>query len=202
MKKFFRRLLIVLGVGAFLGLLYFSFDYGRLTAIKNDSSGVSSLVRLIDSLNSLPPTIIRDTVEIPADPVIKWKTKYIDSPVEYPEPTIREDSLSNDELTIFVKDSLQGILFDRMIGYRLKVPKTVTITETVTEKVPFPYPQNVYRPSEGVYLGAGIGGGSTFAYSLGVGYGFSNHRIGGEYLRFGETNNWMVKYSYLISIKK
>ncbi len=91
------------------------------TVNQNDTTYVTK----IDTVYPAPDTItfapihltvykkIRDTVNLEV-------CKYIN---------IYKDSLSDPNLVIYYTDSVKGQLLDKQLSYKLKVPKTITITE-------------------------------------------------------------------------
>lgn len=192
---------ILLGVGiAVTGVLcYLSFNYGRTTG----STDCSELIATIDSLNSIPPQVVHDTFIVYPDPEIKWRTRTVrDTVIEKHESHAVRDSLVNEEVAIYVNDWISGTLDSRALGYKLFVPKKITIIDSIFTNVPVVVDRPVYMTTHGVYMGASVGGGSDFAYSLDAAYAMDRHQFGVQYLRFGGTNNWMVGYKYLIYQRK
>jgi hypothetical protein len=91
------------------------------------------------------------------------------------------DSLVNDELAIYFRDQVDGIILDREIGYRLKVPKIIEHTTTITK------PQPVIQKGAdrtGMYYGGGIGfAREGVAGTFGISYlTKKNMMFGAEYL--------------------
>jgi hypothetical protein len=137
--KTFYKILVVLAIILFMisGFLLYRLGY---------SNAGNRYNVLVDSLNTVlaqkPDTLwLHDTVF--TDPIIKWRENKV--PVPYPvydtiyiEPVFTYwDTLVNDEVAFYVEDTIQGALLSRRIGYELYVPKYITNTVTVTEKVPF-----------------------------------------------------------------
>ena len=185
-------------------LMLICFDKGKragLAELERRTAKIDSLEFTIKEILSRPP----DTVKIVTsriDTVTKWRTQYIESEPPQTGPRLRSDSLVNNELAIYVLDSIDGRLIWRNIGYRLFVPKTVTETVTLTKEVPVFVDKPVPTYYDGIWLSGDIGGGSEFAYSVGLEYSWSRNRVGLSYLRFGGTNNWLVGYSRLIYRRK
>ena len=176
-----------------------SFRYGK----SKGETDCSALIAVIDSLNNVPPRVTTDTFINRPDPEIKWRTEYLPAPeVPKKRPYLFEDSIVNDHVAIYVRDSVQGRLFWRDFGYKLFVPLKTTIRDSVFIDVPVLVDRPVYKTTHGVYMGASVGGGSQFAYSFDAAYVFDKHQVGVQYLRFGGTNNWMVGYRYLIYQRK
>jgi hypothetical protein len=195
--------------GVFVGLLVLMlicFDKGKkagLAELERRTAKIDSLEFAIREILSRPPDTVR-VVTIRTDTVTKWRTRYIETESEPQQqgPRLRADSLVNNELAIYVLDSIEGRLLWRNLGYRLFVPKTITETVTVTEQVPVFVEKEVPAYYSGIWLSGDIGGGSEFAYSLGLEYSWKRNSVGVSYLNFGGTNNWMVGYSYLIYRRK
>lgn len=126
--------------------------------IQVDKAAWDSLIVLA---NEPPDTVINyDTIR--PEPVVKWRTKKI--PVYVPagdSETLRyyQDSIINDELAIYINDTIMGTLCSREIGYELFVPEEVIKKEVVEKKVPVPV--NVPVPRHGFYFGGGLGAGKN-----------------------------------------
>jgi hypothetical protein len=190
---------IFLGIGiAATGVLcYLSFKYG----MTKGETDCSELIAKIDSLNSIPPKVKTDTFIVRPDPEIKWRTKFVVQPALEDKPVLHTDSLVNDQVAIYVTDSVRNLYWQK-IGYKLFVPLTITIRDSIFTNVPVIVDRPVYKTTHGLYMGASIGGGSEFAYSLDMAYAMDKHQVGLQYLRYGGTNNWMVGYKYLIYQRK
>ena len=100
------------------------------------------------------------------------------------------DSLVNDELVIYFRDKIDGLILDREIGYRLKVPKIFESTITVTE--PYPVMQKGANRT-GLYYGGGIVfAREGVAGSFGLNYLTKrNMMFGAEYLRT-ESRGYLI----------
>ena len=195
--------MIGVGVTLLLILLFYVYDFGKTKGLAKSDRLIENLERQIDSINSLPPVIKSDTVWEYPDPEIKWYPKLIHDKVVVEAGTyLRTDSLVNDELAFWILDSLDGRLRWRTMGYKLFVPKLRTITDSVFEKVPVFIDRPVPTYYDGFWLTGGAGGGSEFAYSLGLGYSKGRSKYGVNYMNFGGTNNWLLSYSYLIYRRK
>jgi hypothetical protein len=192
---------ILLGVGITVTgvLCYLSFNYGKTKG----ATDCSELIAKIDSLNAIPPKVVTDTFVVHPDPEIKWRTRtVVDTFFMKGKSHPIRDSLVNEEVAIYVNDWVTGTLDSRMLGYKLFVPLEITIRDSIFTNVPVIVDRPVYKNTHGVYLGASIGGGSEFAYSLDAAYAMDKHQVGVQYLRYGGTNNWMVGYKYLIYQRK
>lgn len=198
-----KNILFGIGVVAAIALLFFAFLFGKNKGRAEGDRQYAELRRQFDSIAAIPPdTVIkRDTIR--PDPVIHWRTDTVPVPVPVPgKPDLRfyADTMISEDLAIFINDTVRGFLLNRRVGYELYIPRKITETKTITEKVPVLVPTPTAR--NGVLLGAGIGGGNQFAWSLGAAYQKDRHQYGFEYLRFGNTNNWLVNYRYLIFVSK
>ena len=137
----------------------------------------------------------------------KQVLKYIDS-VRFHYTTIYDtirgdslnfynDSIVNDELAIYFQDRVQGIVLDRQIGYKLKVPKIIKTTTTITESYP------VIQKGAGkigLYYGFGLGfGREGFAGSVGIDVlTKKNIMYGAEYLRTESKGYFLLNLKFKI----
>jgi hypothetical protein len=153
----------------------------------------------IDSINAIanskPDTVWkRDTVFPPAE--IVWKDREVPVPERKDslKPYFAKDSLVNKDLAIYINDSTwhKDFIFKRTIGYKLFVPKEITNTVTITEKVPILIPEVPKK----WYVSGGIGVGDKFIFSGEFGYLKNNRNYGVEYERFGSTNIIKVKTGF------
>ena len=188
---------VLTGIGIVLAvvLLILAFNFGK----KKGSAGTADLKRQIDSIIALPPDTVTVWDTIFPEPEIYWYAREVPVPVpvpDQPEVNTYQDSLINEDIAVYVNDRIKGILLDRAIGYELFIPKTITETVTITEQVPVMVPLPVAR--NGVLFGAGLGGGQQFAWSIGMAYQKNDNQIGVDYLRFGESNNWLLSYKRLL----
>ena len=117
---------------------------------------------LCDSISALTPDtlIIHDTIP-PVDSInwidstrLSFQTVY--DTVIHDSIRYYNDSIINDELAIYFREKVDGLILSRDVGYRLKVPKI--IKETTTIKIPYPVIQPVARKTE-LYYGFGMGFG-------------------------------------------
>ncbi len=83
------------------------------------------------------------------------------------------DTLSNDDIDIFSYSLVDGSLLDSQLGYKLKVPREITITKTIEHP-------KTYR--SGLYLFSEAGGNPST---------FNNLSLGLQYNRKGK---WFVSY--------
>ncbi|WP_460220373.1 hypothetical protein [Psychroserpens sp. MEBiC05023] len=138
-------------------------------------------------------TIVRDTIwQIKVDTfkvqTLRYKTVYVDrdNPTtinetrsnakdasKLVEAKVYKDTLSNDDIDIFSFNLVEGNLLDSEISYKLKLPREITVTNTIE------YPKT-YR--SGLYFFSEIGGNQTR---------FDNISFGIQYNRKGK---WFVSY--------
>ena len=128
---------------------------------------------MIDSINAIaaaiPDTVtLYDTLR--PDPIIKWRDPIAKVPDPVPVDSARNfysDSLVNDQLAIYVQDTVKGFILNRQIGYKLFVPLKVKEIITVTEKVPVIVKEPYQRQAE-------LYGGMLVPYYNGkIGFGLS-----------------------------
>lgn len=190
-----KNVLIGVGIVVALILLFLCFRYGKQVGTR----GVAELIWAIDSINALPPDtfVVRDTIK--PDPEIRWRQGepiLIPTPVDTFGMNHYKDSLINDELAIYVNDTIKGIILSRDIGYKLFVPRIITERTTVIEQVPIIVDNPV--DSDGVLIGGGLGAGAGFGWTAGAGYKYQRNIFGVDYMRFQEQNYWLLTYKYLI----
>ena len=190
-----KNVLLGIGVVVAIVLLILAFNFGK----KQCEDHVAEIKRQIDSIMAIPPDTVTVTDTIFPEPEIKWFIKEVFVPVPVPDkPGLNtyQDSLVNDELAIYVNDTIQGYLLNREIGYKLFVPKIITKTTTIFEQVPI----IIKEPTamNGILIGTAIGGGDAFAWSIGGAYKKGRSQFGIDYLRFNNTSNWMISYRYLV----
>lgn len=205
MSKKFKSFLWGAGLAVVAVLLLLSFGFGKkrgLAELETETAKLDSLRLVIAEILSRPPDTIRVTSFV-HDTVTKWRTQIIhETPPTVTGPYLRSDSLVNEELAVYVLDSIEGRLLWRNFGYKLFVPKTVTETVTLTKEVPVFVDKPVPTYYDGFWISGQIGGGAEFAYSVGLDYSRGKNTFGVNYLRFGGTNNWLVGYSRLIYQRK
>jgi len=193
MKTFYKILIVLMVILLMVsGFLLYRLGY---------SNAGNRYDILIDSLNTVlaenPDTLWKyDTVY--SDPIIKWREKEV--PVPYPvldtsykEPVFTYwDTLVNDHVAFYIEDTIMGALISRRIGYELFVPKYITNTVTVTEKVPIIIEQQESKINfyGGIMIpfnksNAGIG---VFLDAT-----TSRHIFGGEYFVVGENSYIAIK---------
>jgi hypothetical protein len=156
--------------------------------------------RKYESLNDSIAVLVPDTVHhwdtVPPVDSIRW----IDS-LRFHYATIYDtitgdslnfynDSIVNEELAIYFREKVDGLILDREIGYRLKVPKIIETTTTITE--PYPVIQKGVSRT-GLYYGFGLRfGREGFAGSAGIDVlTKKNIMYGAEYLRT-ESRGYLI----------
>lgn len=87
-----------------------------------------------------------------------------------------QDSTEDENLTLFYKAKVKGLLLDNALSYRLKVPKMIT----KTIEVPKPYPS----PTNALFLVGGVGGNLQQFSSLTAG------------LNYTSAAGWSLGYDY------
>lgn len=102
-----------------------------------------------------------------------------------------QDSLSDANLTIFSKDSVLGKLLGQNLSYRLKIPKEIHTTTTITDSIPYA----VYMESKGIFLTGEAGGNrDMFQWSAGVDFITSDWGVGYRRDFVNKTHNVGVKW--------
>ncbi len=185
----------IVGTVVAIVLLILAFNFGK----KQCEDYVAEIKRQIDSIMALPPDTVTVTDTIFPEPEIKWFIKEVFVPVPVPDkPGLNtyQDSLINNELAIYVNDTIQGYLLNRAIGYKLFVPKIITETTTIFEQVPVIIKEPIAM--NGILIGTAVGGGNAFAWSIGGAYKKGRSQFGIDYLRFNNTSNWMITYKYMV----
>lgn len=132
----------------------------------------------------LPPPII---VKLPRQEIPEPIIVYIDSSNRQVSTALvdtnthqatrfYQDSLEDENLTLFYSSLVDGQLLQNNIDYKLKIPKLIT----KTIEIPKPYP----IPTNGFFLNAGVGGNPRQFSSITVG------------LQFIGKKGWAVGYDY------
>ena len=197
-----KNVLTLAGIFAILILVFLAFSFGK----KKGMEPLAEIQHELDSIANIPPdtVIVIDTI-IQHDTVVKWYAKEVPKPepdAEKPGYNFYPDSLITADIDIFVNDTIQGWLRWRTIGYKLKVPKIVKETVTITEKVPVPVVIEKPVLAKGMYVTGGMGGGNAFLWTLGAGIKKNRNMFEIDYLRYNNQGNVMFKYSYLLFINK
>ncbi len=170
---------------------------GREIGVLQTEARYSDMIDSINAIASIAPDtiVIRDTI-FPAPEII-----YIKQNVPVPVPvnantSFYNDSVVNDQLSIFIQDTIQGILISRKIGYALKVPLQLTETITVTEKVPVVIKES--NPEK-----AALYTGMLLPYSeskIGIGLFLDMTRkskiYGAQYQAIGDRGVFSVKFGF------
>jgi len=168
MKKTLNIVVILI----LIALIATVFISARNIGYKKAESKYESMIDSINAIAAAIPDTIWQYDTIHPDPVIKWRDPKTPDPV--PVDSARNfysDSLVNDQLAIYIEDTISGTLLNRQIGYKLFVPLQVTNTITVTEKVPVIVKQPYERQRE-------LYGGMLMPYNNGkVGFGLSADMI-------------------------
>lgn len=87
-----------------------------------------------------------------------------------------QDSLTDENLTIYYNSLVDGQLLDHHLGYKLKVPKRIV----KTIEIPTPVP----TPANSIFLTTGVGGNPNQFASVTVG------------LEFVSSKGWSLGYEY------
>jgi hypothetical protein len=105
------------------------------------------------------------------------------------------DSVVNDELAIYFRDRVDGIVLDRQIGYKLKVPKIIESTTVITK----PYPVEQATRTK-VFYGFGAGWSREgLAGSAGIDILTKKNRLYGiQYLRTQSSGYFLLNVKFKI----
>lgn len=137
---------------------------------------------VVDTL--MPKPII---VQMPRQTIPEPIIIYIDSsqqivpasqinPVEHETAQLYQDSIEDENLTLYYKSMVQGKLLDYNLNYKLKVPKQITQTITITKPIPMPAYSLWFNTGTGINpngfasLTFGLQFISKKGWSLGYGY--------------------------------
>jgi hypothetical protein len=104
--------------------------------------------------------------------VVENLPKKVDS-AQFVKAKVYKDTLSNDDIDIYTYSLLEGNLLDSKLSYKLKVPREITTTKTITHP-------KTYR--SGLYIFSELGGNQEQ---------FDNISLGLQYNRKGK---WFVSY--------
>ena len=182
MKKILAVLVIIL-----LGVVFW---YGNNSGYQRAERRYLAVIDSVNAIAAAAPDTIWKTDTIRPKPEIKWYPKEVPVPVKTDSVhNFYADSLVNDQLAIYVNDTIEGILQSRNIGYKLFVPLKVTNTITVTEKVPVIISEPAKKQAE-------LYGGLLLPYSYGkFGLGISadyitkkDRIVGAQYLTVGDKS--------------
>lgn len=119
---------------------------------------------------------------------LKYKTVYVDrenigniketmpeqkDSTKHIEAKVYQDTLSNNDIEIYSYNLVDGTLLKSDIAYKLKVPREITITKTITQQ---------QAPKSGLFLFSEVGGNTTT---------FDNISLG---LQYHHKNKWFMSY--------
>lgn len=130
-----------------------------------------------------PPVIVQMAAQSVPDPIIIYidssknivAKEHFDSSL-HQSAQLYQDSIEDENLTLYYKSVVDGQLLDYNFDYKLKVPKSITKTVTITKPVPAP--------------------NHELRLNLGVGTDFkdlSSVTIGAEFI---SNKGWSVGYAY------
>lgn len=136
----------------------------------------------IDTMQAPPIMVQMPRQEVPAPTII-----YIDSSknvvlapnvdtAKHSQVHIYQDSLEDENLTLYYHSMVKGQLLHHALDYKLKIPKQITKTIQISK----PYPQ----PVSSLMLTAGVGGNV---------HQFASLRLG---LQFVSKKGWSLGYDY------
>lgn len=103
------------------------------------------------------------------------KSEFVDT-AQHMATKLYQDSLEDDNLTVYYESLVDGQLLQNHLDYKLKIPKQITKTIRINTPVP--------TPSNGLFLNAGVGGNVNAFSSLTVG------------LQFVSQKGWALGYDY------
>ncbi|WMX17148.1 hypothetical protein [Aureispira sp. CCB-E] len=103
------------------------------------------------------------------------KSEFVDT-AQHMATKLYQDSLEDDNLTVYYESLVDGQLLQNHLHYKLKIPKQITKTVRINTPVP--------TPSNGLFLNAGVGGNLNAFSSLTVG------------LQFVSQKGWALGYDY------
>lgn len=173
-----------------------SFGLGALLTILLLKQCSSPVPTLDEAVTKSDTVIVHDTVF--PDPIINKIYVKVNGPVKevsvikYDSTICRlnrvyQDSLVDSNLVVYYKDSVNGVLLDKEMAYKLKVPLKIHSTTTITDSVLIP----VKSYKNGLYLFGEVGGNkSSFNYSVGASFvSKKNYMLGYRYGVVGSTHN-------------
>jgi hypothetical protein len=161
-SKAMNRLTAAIIIGLIIGIIWAT---SKCTYYKNRSCPKSDTIISIRVDTIYPDTskVIQKVTENPkAKKTLPLKYfKDIKKAPRYPvacdSVKIYTDSISNNDLTIYTTDTVQGALLSHSIGYRLKIPREIITTKTVTITEKF--------KSRNIFL---IGGGLEYSKGINI----------------------------------
>lgn len=126
----------------------------------------------LDSLTAIantPATIeYKDTIIIKDTIIYKYREKLVPVYIDTNNVKMYSDSVVNNDIDVKVDLKVNGELLS--IDWRYK-PITKEVTKEITTIKPYPVRYEVPTPQSGIYVGAGVGcGSSDFIISLKTGY--------------------------------
>lgn len=142
---------------------------------------IDTIIRLD---TQMPPNII---VQLPRQHVPEPIIIYLDSSknivygnqvdtTRHQKARLYRDSIADDNLTLFYTSMVDGELLQNALDYRLKVPKSITKTVTITKPVPTP--------------------ASLFLLNLGAGGKFGDYASISVGAQFVHSKGWAIGYDY------
>lgn len=145
----------------------------------------------IDSMQVIantPADTVRDTTYVP---------KEVRVPIKVPYPVYSKDSVNfysdtteTNDIVLVIRDSIKGLLLNRVSSYTLKVPRY--ITNTVTKFIPVPIMPANKDPVYYKYLEVGFG----YGLSVGGGVEYKKFRLGAEVVRVNTSTAVMLKTGF------
>ena len=99
----------------------------------------------------------------------------ISPPETYTEARTYQDTLSNEDITIYSYNLIDGTLLDSELSYELNVPREITVTNTITHPPRF---------RSGLYLFGEVGGNTQSLDNISFG------------LQYNRKGKWFTSYRY------
>jgi len=102
------------------------------------------------------------------------------------------DSVADSNVVISYQDSVMGMLLGKKLSYKLKGAKTVTITHTITDSIPYP----INKAVNGLYLAGEVGANNRLLVSASLGADFVSKKkwaVGYRFELFQRTHNISYK---------
>ncbi len=192
MKRIGDAIFSIVILAAVIGLGWGSYTIGNrkyeslrdsISAMVPDTVHHYDTIMPVDSINWI------DSINLVNKYVYYFDTIYMDT------LTLYNDSISTDDVTIFIQEKVKGLIMERDVGYRLKVP--LIIRDSVIINKPYPVIQKA-EGRTGIYYGLGMGfGREGFAVSGGVDVLTKKNRIyGAEYLRTESRGYLMLNVKF------
>lgn len=173
MKERFFYLFVIVG----LGFLLFLNKCGDNYHIPTPTIRIDTTI-VVDTVYP-PPVIVQLPQQPPPAPVVF----YVDSSGASTTPEqaatvakLYQDSIEDDNLTLFYKSTVEGTLLNQDMSYRLKIPKEINKTVTITTSHPVPAPQ--------LFLKSNVGLDRLGNASLSIG------------LEYTSRHRWAIGYNY------